>query len=273
MDRTFVLGAGGRRTWLVASAGMVEQTASRYLAVVDEALPGFVEKLYLTGSVALGAYQPGASDIDTLIVTSRHATDDDLGILADLHAARAGRPHLDGVYLDRETLIRQPSEQQVVPFVVDGEFRTGRPCGELNPVLWLLLTRYGIPVRGPSVADLGLTVDYEALRRYNLGNLETYWAPGAEPLRTTDTVQPEAIAWCVLGPARLHFTLAHHDVVSKAGAAAYLGELFPEYADVAARAVRWRRGEPVVFTSADAHTVADSIDAVVADAHHRWGSA
>ncbi|WP_430789384.1 nucleotidyltransferase domain-containing protein [Actinoplanes sp. G11-F43] len=252
---------------------MVEQTASRYLAVVDEALPGFVEKLYLTGSVALGAYQPGASDIDTLIVTSRHATDDDLGILADLHAARAGRPHLDGVYLDRETLIRQPSEQQVVPFVVDGEFRTGRPCGELNPVLWLLLTRYGIPVRGPSVADLGLTVDYEALRRYNLGNLETYWAPGAEPLRTTDTVQPEAIAWCVLGPARLHFTLAHHDVVSKAGAAAYLGELFPEYADVAARAVRWRRGEPVVFTSADAHTVADSIDAVVADAHHRWGSA
>lgn len=249
----------------------MRETTARYLSAVDQALPGFVEMLYLTGSVALGAYQPGRSDIDALIVTSRPPGPADLEALAAVHAAMPALPHFDGVYLDRDTLREQPADQPVVPFVVGGEFRTGRPCGELNPALWLLLTRYGIPVRGPAVADLGLTADPDGLRRYSLDNLKSYWQPGADPMRTAADVPAEAIEWCVLGPARLHYTLAHQDIVSKAGAAGYLGELFPEYAGVAARAVRWRRGEPVGFTAEDARLTADSMDAVVTDAWRRWG--
>src|ERR1700761_2409154 len=94
---------------------MIEETTDRYLAAIDEALPGFVEMLYLTGSVA--------------------------------------------------------------------RFRTDRPCGDLNPVVWLLLSRYGISVRGPAVAELGLTVDVEGLRRFNLDNLKTYWLPYAGQIR------------------------------------------------------------------------------------------
>jgi hypothetical protein len=262
---------------------MVETTVARYLAAVDTALPGFVESLYLTGSVALGAYQPGVSDIDTVIVTSRRPDPGDLAALASVHAGMPPKPHLDGVYLDRETFRQQPADRRVVPFVVDGQFRTDKPCGDLNPVLWLLLTRYGKAVRGPAVAGLGLSVDHDELRRFNLDNLDTFWRPLATSLRAavaagSDATPAEAtrvgatgVEWCALGPARLHFTLAHEDIVSKAGAAAYLAEILPAYAPLADRALRWRRGEPVTLTVADAREAADSVEAVVADAFRRWG--
>ncbi|MEU4569416.1 nucleotidyltransferase domain-containing protein [Micromonospora sp. NPDC023956] len=261
----------------------VETTVARYLDAVDTALPGFVEMLYLTGSVALGAYQPGHSDIDTVIVTSRRPTSGDLAALAAVHADMPPEPHLDGVYLDRGTFFQQPADRRVVPFVVDGRFRADEPCGDLHPVSWLLLTRYGQAVRGPAVSDLGLTVDHDEVRRFNLDNLTTYWQPLAAGARAVvgavpDDVPAEAtrvgaegVAWCVLGPARLHFTLAHGDVVAKTGVAGYLAEILPAYGPLADRALRWRRGEPVALTAADVRAAADSVDAVVADALRRWG--
>ncbi|MCW3845520.1 nucleotidyltransferase domain-containing protein, partial [Micromonospora yasonensis] len=150
---------------------------SRYLNEVDAALPGFVEGLYVVGSTALGAWQIGRSDIDTLIVTARAADAGDLTALAKIHAGMPAGPYFDGIYLDRDTFRAQPIDPRVVPFLVNGQLRTDKPCGELNPVVWLILQRYGLPVRGPAVADLGLEVDLGALRRYNLDNLQTYWAP------------------------------------------------------------------------------------------------
>jgi hypothetical protein len=50
---------------------VIEKVVGRYLDAVDRELPGLVTGLYLVGSVALGAWQPGASDVDTVILTSR----------------------------------------------------------------------------------------------------------------------------------------------------------------------------------------------------------
>jgi hypothetical protein len=261
---------------------VVEEATSRYLAAMDKALPGFIDMLFVTGSVALGAFEPGVSDIDTVIVTARKPGPDDLAAMAAVHAVMPERPHFDGIYLDRLTFTQQPADRPVVPFVVNGHFQTDGPCGDLNPVLWLVLSRYGVAVRGPAVPDLGLVVDLEALRRFNLENLQTYWAPLADKVRQAlsgvpddvpadaTEVNAEGIAWCALGPARLHFTLANRDVISKAGSGAYLAEHFPAYALLADRAVRWRRGESMVFTAADARAAADSIDAIVVDACQRW---
>lgn len=253
---------------------------ARYLAAVDHALPGLVDALYLTGSVALGGYQPGLSDVDTLIVTSRTLTTADLATLAAVHAGMPDAPHLDGVYLDQAQLAAQPDDRPVVPFVVNGEFRTDRRCGELNPVLWLTLRRYGLSVRGPAIADLRLRDDPNALRRWNLDNLREYWQPLAAEVRNElsgradDTpVDPEGVAWMVLGPPRLHHTLAHTDIITKPAAGAYLADTFPAYAPLADRAVRWRAGDPVTFTAADLLASAASTDDVAADAWRRFGPA
>ncbi|MFI6331356.1 nucleotidyltransferase domain-containing protein [Micromonospora chersina] len=79
---------------------MIEELTRRYLHEVDRALPGYVRALYVVGSAALGAWQPGASDVDTVILTSRPPTRDDLAQLARTHAGMPRSPHFDGVYLE-----------------------------------------------------------------------------------------------------------------------------------------------------------------------------
>lgn len=258
--------------------GEVRSLAAQYLAAVDAALPGFVEGLYVVGSAALGAWQPGVSDVDTLIVTSRAADDTDLAVLAEIHAAMPPRPHFDGAYLHRDSFAARPADRPVVPFVVNGEFRTDEPCGELTPVVWLILHRYGVPIRGRAVADLGIGVDLAGLRRYNLDNLRTYWQPLADKVREhvrelddESAVGGDGVAWIMLGPGRLHYTLAFEDIVSKARCAEYLATTFPSWAVLARRAARWRAGEKVGFTVKDLREGAASVDAVVEDAWARHG--
>jgi hypothetical protein len=260
-------------------AGVVEELTGAFLQAVDRALPGYVRSLYVVGSAALGAWQPGASDVDTVIMTSRPAGRDDLVQLAKIHAEMPRSPRFDGVYLEPALARSWPSDRRDVPFVVDGEFTTDKPCGELTPVLWLTLQRYGITVRGPAVAELGVRVDPEQLRRYNLDNLREYWQStvAAFPSALADVapdaaVDAETVSWFVLGPARQHYTLAHGDIISKAAAGEYLARLFPEYADLARRAVRLRAGEAERFTATDLATAGDSIDAVADDAWRRFGN-
>lgn len=212
-------------------------------------------------------------------MTSRPATAADLAVLAGIHAALPDRPHLDGVYLDRATFAGQPADQRVVPFVVNGEFRTDRPCGELTPVLWLTLRRHGIGVRGPAVADLDLGTDHAALRRYNLENLGGYWRGQAREvadhlagLADDEPMPAEPVAWLILGPARLHHTLAYGDIVSKARAGGYLAELFPAWASLASRAVRFRAGSPETFTAGDLRAAVDSAHALIDDAEARFAT-
>jgi len=256
---------------------MIEEMTGRYLEAVDGELPGFVEGLYLVGSAALHAWQPGASDIDTVILTSRPAGADERAALAKVHANLPSTPHLDGVYLDPLLLRTFPDARQVTPFVVDGEPRFDEPCGELNPVLWLTLRRHGRRVRGPEVADLGIEVRPDAVRRFNLDNLRSYWQPLVADipadLPDDQPIPADPVVWTVLGPARLHHTLAFGDVISKAEAGAYLGSLFPAYAEIARRAIAHRAGEPQEFTLRDLRTAAASVHAVADDAWARFGSA
>lgn len=132
-------------------------------------------------------------------------------------------------------------------------------------------------MRGPAVADLGIRVDQEQLRRYNLDNLREYWKskaamfPAASADVTPDQVMDaETVSWFVLDPARLHYPLAHGDITSKSAAGDYLAELFPEYADLAHRAIRWRAGEPEQFTAADLVAAGHSVNAVADDAWRRF---
>lgn len=256
----------------------VRDRVNQHLQTVDQAIPGLIEMLYLTGSVALGDYRPTASDIDFLAVTSRPLNDDDLPVLARIHASIPTAPYYDGLYLDRAELTVTPDDEQTVPHVLNGDFHTDQPCGELNPVLWLTLTRHGVPARGPRPADLPVRVDPQRLREWNLNNLKTYWQALANRIREVAAERgPDAVAsadtvtWTVLGPARLHYTLATGDVTSKGDTATYVAQQFPDWTALATRARSHRDGTPVSYTMADAVAAAAMIDAIVTDAWTRWG--
>jgi hypothetical protein len=253
---------------------VIDTVTRGYLAAADAALPGFVEGFYLVGSVALGAYQEGRSDIDAMVFTSRPVSPGDLGALREIHA----NVPVDAVYLEPALARSWPTDRPVAPFVVDGDLKTGQPCGELTPVVWLILRRYGIVLRGPAVADLGVRVDPSEVRRYNLDNLREYWQGNAHNFRDHVAALPAGelcdaatVVWYVLGPARLHHTAATGDIVSKSQAGPYLAALFPEYAELADRAVRHRAAEEVSFRTADLLMAFDAVDAVAEDAWRRFG--
>ncbi|HEX6684767.1 MAG TPA: nucleotidyltransferase domain-containing protein [Candidatus Limnocylindrales bacterium] len=232
----------------------------RYLERVDAERPGLIEMLYVVGSIALGAWQPGRSDIDTIIVTSRALDESDLEVVKAAHMGFDGRSLPPGRCTTRS--------------------RRRSSTASSAPVVWLVLARHGITVRGPAVAEHGITVDAEALRSYNLDNLRGYWQPLANQIRKecenvqdpqSTPVPGEHVAWMMLGPPRLHHTLATGAILSKAGSAGYLREVMPEFADLADRAVRWRAGEPQHFTLTDLLACADATDAITEDAHTRFG--
>jgi hypothetical protein len=133
-------------------------------------------------------------------------------------------------------------------------------------------------MRGPAVTDLGVLVDPEELRRYNLDNLRDYWQSAASTFPSElaevpadEVMDAETVTWFVLGPSRLHYTLGHGDIISKSAAGEYLAQIFPEYAELAHRAIRWRAGEAEQFTAADLATAGRSVSAVADDAWLRFG--
>ena len=216
----------------MAVPSLVREVCSEYLELADSQIPGLVTGLYLVGSLALGGYRPGHSDIDFLAVTSRRPGADDVAALGGLHSEMAGRrprrPVLDGVYVRAADLSRLPGEG-------DGTVRANlgkvdaEDHYEPNPVTVHLLVRRGIAFRGPDVADLGLRDDPGALREWVAGNLQTYWRPWVD--RWARSFGPRAtsnfpIEWAVLGVPRLHFTLTSGDICTKEEAARYASRRF-----------------------------------------------
>jgi hypothetical protein len=67
---------------------VVAATTAQYLDLIDKALPGQVIGLYLTGSVPLGDFHPGSSDIDGVVVLASPL--DSSEPVKDVHEALLG---------------------------------------------------------------------------------------------------------------------------------------------------------------------------------------
>lgn len=211
----------------VTLPGDVEVAVGRYLASVDNAAPGLVEALYATGSVALGDYQPAISDVD-LVAICRDSTPEEIGVLGEVH--RPSRPNVATLYATRDDLRRDPSVLSL-PGSVDGVFRA-EGAFEANPVVWRVLSTRTIPVRGMPLTGGDVWFDADALRRWNLANLDSYWTEWVQFARTREGTEFRVrheyhFQWLVLGVPRLHHTIATLDVTSKTGAGRYALEVAP----------------------------------------------
>jgi hypothetical protein len=132
---------------------------------------------------------------------------------------------------------------------------------EVNPVEWKVLAEHGIAVRGPAPESLGLLPEPELLQPWNRDNLETYWRPLAEQLLTVRHVSGMRFrprwftAWGVLGPPRLHCTIATGDVISKEAAGEYALDVFDrEWHPIIREGLGYWRGESSNPVFRDLHT-------------------
>jgi predicted nucleotidyltransferase len=119
---------------------------------------------YITGSFAMGAWNPQRSDLDFLVIMKHPATSDEDAALATFHTALATTEigkRLEGEYIDRETL-RQKQFHTPVGTVLEGVYCPNSPC-LLSADNVLCLIQYGQCVLGEPLEHLSLTVTPQEL--------------------------------------------------------------------------------------------------------------
>jgi hypothetical protein len=242
------------------------------LVGLDRALPGRIEGFYVVGSVCLGAFRPGRSDVDFVATVAGGELDaGELRRLRRIHLNRwAGALAWDvamrrrwplvcnGSYLAPDALSRSPLEVTPLAGHVAGRFGIAERGFDVNPVTWHTLARHGIAVRGPEPERLGVRTDPAELSAWTVENLNGYWRrwvdrarpPGTVTVRplsrrgTATALSRRFTAWGVLGAPRLHFTLATGEIASKEQAGNYALDGFaPEWRPLVAEALAFWRGE------------------------------
>jgi predicted nucleotidyltransferase len=199
--------------------------------------------LYLYGSLSLGDFTPGSSDVDFLVVTRDMLSAVTQEALAALHArlAMSDLPYarkLEGWYFPRVVLRRDNPGVRVPTIGADWPFGLGEPGPVWVIERWIVRER-GVTVAGPSPDTLIDPVAPEALRAAVRALLRDFWAQqldGPDWLRTRDYQ-----AFAILTMCRALHTLATGTVVSKPAAAAWAStHLDPRWISLIERALVWR---------------------------------
>ena len=204
---------------------VIQPLLADFLAQIDEQLPDFVVGFYIHGSIALDAFNPLSSDIDTLAVLNRPASEGDLETLTRIHQTTAGiypKWLLEVSYLQPADLGRiQPPASAPYPLYHDNKLELSTDFDQ-NAVTWWLLKHRGITLKGTSAGELPFDVETSTLIGWMKHNLNLYWATYTrEPSRMAWLLSDFGIQWAVLGVLRQYYTFREHDITSKTGAGAY----------------------------------------------------
>jgi hypothetical protein len=197
------------------------------LSRLERDLPGLLEGFYLYGSIAYGAWDEAASDIDCLAVVTRPCSPEDLSRLRLIHqqiTARWPRCDLEISYVQRQDCGPRAAGSQ--PLYREGQFHD-RSYSVLNSplwssILWWQIKKRGIALLGPEAAELDFQVSEAGLLEDNRRLVETYWIEWSRsPSHILKLRYRRAVDWVVLGILRTYYTLREVDVTTKPGAAEY----------------------------------------------------
>ncbi|MCP5066037.1 MAG: DUF4111 domain-containing protein [bacterium] len=273
-----------------------EWLANMYLRFADAILPGRITGFYVVGSAALGEYRPGRSDVDFVALLSKRWSPAEVVRARLIHLlsganstiaaiARGYSPFTgtcNGVFVVAADVAKPIGDIVPVASHTGEQFDVGVGF-DVNPVVWKTLAANGVCFRGPRVDDLSIQCDAEALRVWNLRNLDSYWRPWAEQVLSAPGIglrlRPRWwTSWGVLGAPRLHHTINTGEVISKESAGEYaLSEFGSQWHSIVEEGLAYRRGKsraPSLGTPTQSlHRAAEFVLHVVESAHRAAGRA
>lgn len=230
---------------------LVQPVLNEYIACVCEALPDLLVGLYLHGSLALDAYNPGLSDIDFIAVVSRRCTPQDVRVLRVIHQSLMQRypaAQLEGSYLQWQDLGGSEDTIPPHPHMHDGILHDSGHF-DTNTVTWWVLKHHGITLLGPPPDQLDITVDWDDLIAKMHHNMNTYWAGfTTNPRRIAWLLNDDGIQWTVLGVLRQFYTFREGAITSKIGAGLYALDCVPgQWHQLVHEAINLRAGQSTSF--------------------------
>ncbi|WP_274653276.1 nucleotidyltransferase domain-containing protein [Paenibacillus humicola] len=217
----------------------VNVTVEALCSALTKRLGDRLQNVYLYGSVALGDYIEGSSDIDFLAVVDQPLSGSEIKVVAAAHdEVEQSLPgtNMMGAYLLRSELGQSLHDTSSVVTYFEKRLRTDGTGADLNPVTWWVLKHHGIRVYGPEVL-LTYEIAEDTMTDYVIGNMNTYWTDWIGRLeqhaRTSGPSGPQlkpaeldfAVEWCVLGMLRQLYTIRERKVTSKTEAGRYGLEL------------------------------------------------
>jgi hypothetical protein len=202
----------------------VNAVLAELLEQVQGALGAQLVGVYLSGSLALGDFDPKASDIDVVVVTTGALDDARVAALRTVHARleSSGSPwagKMEVVYVARDALAGPP-DMTLYPQVekARGFFLDRLEDGWLSQCY--IVREHGITLAGPDPERLFAPVDADAMRR-GIAGIAEMWRREAQD-------DPSWLEWLrirrnqafvVLTLCRLLYTLETGAVASKPAAA------------------------------------------------------
>jgi hypothetical protein len=212
---------------------IVQEVLEEYFLLMNLKLPDLLESFYIYGSVSMGAFLSGSSDIDFLAVAKRKLTESDVELLKQVHAQlqkKFPKLFLDGMYICANDLRDGPDAAG--PYFNEGKLQGYKPFIK-DHIDTFQIVKYGIVLKG-APGKYGISVDRDIILKNMHENLNTYWVNWKKRCEIVGSLEYfdmlsslDTIEWGVLGVTRLYYTFRVRDITSKVGAGEYAIETLP----------------------------------------------
>lgn len=231
----------------------VKYMMKQYAELFNHCFEDELEGIYLHGSLVLGDYKPGVSDIDFITITKTRFTENELNKVSEIHSQftkQFKNVELDGVYITSNevgTRVDQTNGKNI--HYNEGNVIYNRYFN-FNPVTWYLFKEHGIHMYGPPASEFSVEIGETELRQYVLNNMNKYWEYRIKKLEAINywhTVSKKAmneeVEWTVLGLLRQFYTIQENGIVSKSKAGEYgIDRLEEKWHGIIREAVNIRSG-------------------------------
>lgn len=230
----------------------VTEILEEYFNLLDSKLPNLIEGFYIYGSISLGAFDYGFSDVDFIAVAKRNITETDISILKKVHhhiKKKFPKTDLMGMYVMRKDLEGKEHNKETCPCFIGGKFQ-GLKIFNINSIDAYQIKKYGITIKGKEISQYGYKVNWDILIPEMVDNLNTYWVRWKNRCEKFYSIfyiglllNLSLVEWGVLGVSRLYYTFREKDITSKVGAGEYALETVPrKWHKIIREAMRLRKG-------------------------------
>jgi predicted nucleotidyltransferase len=215
----------------------VKEVIDKHIEMIEKQLPNFLEAYYIYGSISLGSFNYGFSDIDFVVVAGREITDMDINILKVIHKEikkKFPKTDLMGLYLMENDLQAQYESRKTSLCFIDGTYK-GLQKFDKDSIDAYQLKKYGLTIKGKNIDNFNYEVNWDKLIFKMKDNLNSYWLGWVNSSKKIPSIKYislfvslKTIEWGVLGVSRLYYTFKEKDITSKVGAGEYALQKLPQ---------------------------------------------